>query len=44
MDTDTRDAYGVDEFSARHDISRAYLYLLWNEGKAPATCRLARVA
>ena len=36
MDGDVRDAYSVDEFSARHGISRAYLYLLWKRGEGPA--------
>lgn len=35
MDGDTKDAYGVDEFVARHGISRAYLYLLWKRGEGP---------
>ena len=30
-----RDAYGVNEFCARHGISRAYLYLLWRRGAGP---------
>ncbi len=30
-----KDAYSVDEFAARHDISRAYLYLLWKRGQGP---------
>ena len=30
-----RDAYGVNEFCARHGISRAYLYLLWRRGVGP---------
>lgn len=30
-----KDAYSVDEFSARHGISRAYLYLLWKRGEGP---------
>ena len=30
-----RDAYGVDEFCARHGISRAYLYLLWKRDQGP---------
>ena len=34
MDDDC-DAYGVDEFCRRHDISRAYLYLLWRRGEGP---------
>ena len=34
MDGD-RDAYGVEEFCKRHDISRAYLYLLWRRGAGP---------
>lgn len=35
MDGD-KDAYGVDAFCERHDISRAYLYLLWKRGEGPA--------
>lgn len=35
MDGETKDAFGVDEFAARHGISRAYLYLLWKRGEGP---------
>jgi predicted DNA-binding transcriptional regulator AlpA len=31
------DAYSIDEFCARHCISRGKFYLLLNEGKAPKT-------
>ena len=30
-----KDAYSVDEFCRRHDLSRAYLYLLWRRGQGP---------
>jgi hypothetical protein len=32
---EAKDAYGVDDFCARHGISRAYLYLLWQRGDGP---------
>jgi hypothetical protein len=35
MDGEAKDAYSVDEFAARHGISRAYLYLLWKRGEGP---------
>ena len=34
MDGD-RDADGINEFCARHGISRAFLYLLWKRGEGP---------
>ncbi len=34
MDSE-KDTYSVDEFAARHGISRAYLYLLWKRGEGP---------
>lgn len=30
-----KDAYGVEEFCRRHDISRAYLYILWKRNVGP---------
>jgi hypothetical protein len=34
MESD-KDAYSVDDFCNRHDISRAYLYVLWRRGEGP---------
>jgi hypothetical protein len=34
MDGD-RDAYSVEEFTKRHGISRAYLYILWRRDEGP---------
>jgi hypothetical protein len=30
-----RDAYCLDEFCKRHEISKAFLYLLWRRGEGP---------
>jgi predicted DNA-binding transcriptional regulator AlpA len=30
-----RDAYDINEFCARHGISRAFLYLLWKRNEGP---------
>jgi hypothetical protein len=40
MDGERKDAYSVDEFCARNDISRAYLYLLWRRGQGPRYMKL----
>jgi hypothetical protein len=40
LGAEPKDAYGVDEFCARHGISRAFLYLLWRRGEGPAYMQL----
>jgi predicted DNA-binding transcriptional regulator AlpA len=39
MDTQTnaisREVFSVDEFCVAHNISRAFLYKLWNDGRGP---------
>ena len=35
-------AYGVGPFCEAHDISRAYLYKLWSQGKGPIYIQLGR--
>jgi hypothetical protein len=32
---DEQDAFSVEQFCKRHDISRAYVYLLWRRGEGP---------
>jgi hypothetical protein len=29
------DAFGVAEFARRHDISKAYVYLMWKRNEGP---------
>jgi hypothetical protein len=38
--TEEQDAYGVDQFCRRNNISRAYLYLLWRRGEGPKFIQL----
>ena len=46
MHTPTRhdeiDAFSIGTFITRHEISRAYLYQLWDEGIGPRYMQLGR--
>ena len=41
MDTISREVFSVDEFCVAHNISRAFLYKLWNDGRDRGRCPLA---
>jgi hypothetical protein len=41
-DSANRDMDSVDDFAARHGISRGYLYELWKRGEGPAYIQLGK--